>query len=296
MFNKDRIAAAARVLITAVPRFFQWLHPWIVRFEPWGILLAIAAFGYDYLGRIEERRLRAWTLVTAEGPISGGKIEGVEFLLREGDSLLGARLAGINLGERDLRNISLRQAGLKGANLTQSLLNGANMIDADLRETDLHGAIFDNATLERADLRGARIGSITVSDVISGEIGESSTKKTSFKDTILIDADFSGNRIADTSFQGSLSTNAKLKNTYIVEVDFSYSSLEWAEFCDAKFDNVLFHEAELYRADFSGADLTKTFGLQQEQIGEACGDDTVLPDKLTIPSCKKVSWASCSKP
>ena len=73
-----------------------------------------------------------------------GRMDAKEVVLavREGRSLAGQNLSGIDLSGQDLS-----KAQLKGANLSGS----------DLRKADLRGADLSNANLYDADMRGARL-------------------------------------------------------------------------------------------------------------------------------------------
>lgn len=110
---------------------------------------------------------QAWQVVnSAQGKGgSGGRIDALEDLNRNGISLAGVRLDGawlenIRLVGAQLRNASLREANLHGgdlhdANLESADLTDATLIGADLRDAHLKAAILTGAHLATADLRGA---------------------------------------------------------------------------------------------------------------------------------------------
>ena len=57
-------------------------------------------------------------------------------------------------------------------------------------------------------------------------------------------------------------------------------------FIQASFNGAILSDAALDRADFSGADLSRSQGLQQAQLDTACGDmRTRLPVGLSLPYC-----------
>jgi hypothetical protein len=102
---------------------------------------------------------QAWQVInSAQGKGgSGGRVEALGDLLRNGVSLAGinldqAWLERVELPSSTLIRSSLRQATLTGANLA-----GANLEGADLRGADLIGANLSNAYLRGANLTNARL-------------------------------------------------------------------------------------------------------------------------------------------
>jgi uncharacterized protein YjbI with pentapeptide repeats len=92
---------------------------------------------------------QAWQVVnSAQGKGgSGGRIEALSDLLRQGVSL-----AGINLDGAWLEGVELAGATLVGADLREAILVTANLAGANLRGADLSGARLSAATLDGADL------------------------------------------------------------------------------------------------------------------------------------------------
>ena len=68
--------------------------------------------------------------------------------------------------------------------------------------------------------------------------------------------------------------------------------VEGTSFADVTAHDTIFRHAYLGRVnlaggDFSGADFTRSKGLANAQLAEACGDEhTILPPGLSIPFCK----------
>lgn len=110
---------------------------------------------------------QAWQVInSAQGKGgSGGRIDALEDLTKNGISLAGVRLdgawlEGVKLAGAQLRNSSFREANLHGgdlqnANLEATDLTDASLIGADLRGAHLKGATLKGAQLATADLRGA---------------------------------------------------------------------------------------------------------------------------------------------
>ncbi len=102
---------------------------------------------------------QAWQVInSAQGKGgSGGRVEALRDLLRNGVSLAGINLddawiEGVELPGATLIRSSLRHAKITGANLT-----GANLEGADLTNADLVGVNFSNAYLRGVTLTGARL-------------------------------------------------------------------------------------------------------------------------------------------
>jgi hypothetical protein len=110
---------------------------------------------------------QAWQVVnTAQGKGgSGGRVDALQDLVRNGVSLAGVRLddawlEGIRLDGASLRRASLRHAMLQGASLRGANLQGTDLSGADLTGADLRGAVLKDArvgaaTLATAELEGA---------------------------------------------------------------------------------------------------------------------------------------------
>jgi Pentapeptide repeats (8 copies) len=116
---------------------------------------------------------QAWQVInTAQGKGgSGGRVDALQDLVRNGVSLAGVRLddawlegirlTGASLPRASLRyailqGASLRGANLQGADLTGVDLTGADLRDAVLKDAQVTGAILSTAQLAGADLDGLR--------------------------------------------------------------------------------------------------------------------------------------------
>ena len=151
------------------------VHELVKKLEPWGILLAVLAFGLDYTNRIEERTVRAWQLLTTQAPGNSGKIEALQYLnnpdglfcvqrwrvcliqLKAPTLLIGIDLSQLDNGTPEdpnddppgayLINVDLHSASLEGAVLTGANLFSANLKGAYLAEVNLNGATLFDADL-----------------------------------------------------------------------------------------------------------------------------------------------------
>ena len=105
------------------------------------------------------KNYQAWQVINAaQGkPGSGGRMDALQDLNREGISLGGvdiskAHLPKLNLENADLTNANLSETCLQFANLTGATLVRANLAGADLRFANLTGANLLAANLTRVFL------------------------------------------------------------------------------------------------------------------------------------------------
>jgi len=158
-----------------IPFFFEWVCEWIAYgFQRWAflevleyvarlsVLVAVILFFLETDERRKAKHYQAWQVLnSAEGKGgSGGRIDALQDLAKDGVSL-----AGINLSDAVLPMVDLREANLIRANLSEAVLagadlSGATLLGADLRDaylfkTDLREAYLSNADLSGADLRDA---------------------------------------------------------------------------------------------------------------------------------------------
>jgi hypothetical protein len=107
---------------------------------------------------------QAWQVInSAQGKGgSGGRIEALGDLLRNGVSLNGIRLDDAWLEEVQLPRARMVRSSLRGTNLTRANLAGANLEGADLTDADLLAADLTGANLRGATLAGARLSAATL--------------------------------------------------------------------------------------------------------------------------------------
>jgi len=138
-------------------------------------ILVVFAGVYQLWARREERRkaeaeaavvalkaanYQAWQVVnSAQGKGgSGGRIDALQDLNRNGISLAGVRLDGAWLEGIQLPGAHLPHAGLREANLSGANLQGANLLAADLTDANLVGANLRGAFLKGATVKGTQFG------------------------------------------------------------------------------------------------------------------------------------------
>jgi len=290
---------------------FRVMHPAVKATEPWGILLAVAglavsiySFQIDYADRTSERKLRAWEIITSNGPVNGGKREALVFLISNGRDLSAAKLSDANLAVKDLSGFDLRNVDLSGANLSQANLSRANLNGANLSEARLNGANLTSANLRGANLNGANLNeawldeailisaNLNGADLSEARLNDANLGASDLSEARLLAADLSGADIRVTRLVGANLSGANLREADLRGANLSSSFLLGADLS----------EANLVRANLSGASLKDDAGLfemlsivvkglTQLELDFACGDEsTKLPEGLTIPMCSEVDW------
>lgn len=171
-----------------------------------------------------------------------------------GCTLAGTNFNGSYLRLASLQHADLRQAKLIGADLTGTLLAHANLEGADLRGANAAGVDLRGANLKGADLSHARLDA-----------------------AMLTDTDFTGAKLVGTNFR-------------VIEL-VKGLTLRDADARGAIFRYAFVRGIDFRGANLSGADFTRAFGLSNEQLALACGDEkTKLPEGLRIPKCGKSAF------
>ena len=112
----------------------------------------------------KDANYQAWQVVNAaqgKGG-SGGRIDALADLARNGVSLAGVNLDGAWLEGIDLTRAILPQASVRAANLQASRLMAANLERADFTDANLTAARLDRAHLRGVDFTGARLSAASL--------------------------------------------------------------------------------------------------------------------------------------
>jgi hypothetical protein len=145
-------------------------------------LLEVGALGFTayqfMVGRTERRNAeaeatrrarkdanyQAWQVInSAQGKGgSGGRVDALADLVRNGVSLAGINLDHAWLESIDLRNASLPMASFEKCNLQGAQFDGARLDGANFRHATLAAASFAGASLRGADLTGARLSAVNL--------------------------------------------------------------------------------------------------------------------------------------
>ena len=145
------------------------------------ILIAVIFYFYESPDRMKQKHYQAWQVInTAQGKGgSGGRIEALQELNRDGVSLVGVNVAG---------------AFLQGINMPRGHLLRSDFSAADVRNSNFQGADFSDATLTSANFRNSRL------------------RQASFMRAQLDDADFFGADLSGADLAGAALNNADLRN------------------------------------------------------------------------------------
>src|SRR5215204_4053020 len=118
-------------------------------------------------------------------------------------------------------------------------------------------------------------------DLTSANLKGSDAQENKF---VLDNVNLRGVNLADANLEYISLTGTDLSNSHHVNTDFSNANLSDANFTHAYLSNVDLSGANLSGTDLSEVDLRNDWGLTQEQIDEAEGDErTRLPDDLQRP-------------
>lgn len=210
--NSDPALEALKQTAWGIGRFVRILswpirhpHQTVKALEPWGILIVVAAFGYEISQNSQERQNRkrdlidrSWarieTAVQANVRSGGGVRDAVQTL-----ATFDVDLSNIQLPNIDLRDIKLPETRLLDANFF-----GAKLDYADFEGANLAGANFRNSILAFATLRDANIFNIKL------------------EEADLTNADFSEVRFEDPSSRDYLKEYNHFRREYGEDV-FAYA-------------------------------------------------------------------------
>ena len=305
--------------------FWKRLHRLITTIEPWGILVAAIAlvltvvqFWVDYRDRVNERAVRAWTLVTTAAPGNSGKKEALEYLNSEDGLCFGwlwgwcaivlkpqTALVGIDLSYSRLglsqaplglsalglagRGVYLQHANLPEANLSHANLSGANLFDANLSGATFLRADLSHAFLPMTDLSDANLSGANLSGVFSFDAN--------FTKADLSGADLSAAILpmailSEANLVHATLARVDLRGADLCEADLSRADLSGADLLGAFLLEANLSEADLTganlsEANVSGADLSKVLNLSQAQLDVACAAPNAPP---SVPSY--LNWAA----
>src|ERR1700731_1745519 len=186
---------------------FEWFCEWIAYvlsnwsflevleyLSSFGVLIAVIFYFGESSDRIKQKHYQAWQVInTAQGKGgSGGRIEALQELNKDGIPLVGVDVSGAflqgihlkhahllrsnfsaaDLRDSDLAFVDLSDSDLQNANLRQSNLHNADLeraklIEADLWGADLSGADLSGATLNHADLRNTNLADFKWREIVN---------------------------------------------------------------------------------------------------------------------------------
>ena len=184
--------------------------------ESIAITSAALLFFLEISERRKQDRYNAWHVInSATGQrASGGRIEALEDLNKD-----GVDLEGIVLSDADLSGVKLAFGKLRRANLESSQVDladftGADLVQANLSEANLAGASLVKASLTRAILVKANLKDA----VLTGA---------DLEDAVLTEAILVG-----ANLEGAILIRSKLKGANLLGV----KNLEWIQLENAEYD------------------------------------------------------------
>ncbi len=151
--------------------------------EGFSVLIAVIFYFSESGDRLKQKHYQAWQVInTAQGKGgSGGRIEALQELNRDGVPLVGVDVSGAFLQNAHLEKARLLRSNFSAADLRDANFNFADFSDADLRtanfrRSQLRGASFQRADLEDADLTGADLTGANLSGAILTNADLSNTR------------------------------------------------------------------------------------------------------------------------
>ena len=168
--------------------------------EGFSVLIAVIFYFSESGDRLKQKHYQAWQVInTAQGKGgSGGRIEALQELNRDGVPLVGVDVSG---------------AFLQNAHLEKARLLRSNFSHADLRDANFNFADFSDAHLLNANFRGSQL------------------RGAGFQSADLEEADLTGADLTGADLSGATLTNADLTNT-------SLSNLKWRDLGSVKNANI----------------------------------------------------------
>ncbi|MFZ2148771.1 MAG: pentapeptide repeat-containing protein, partial [Sedimentisphaerales bacterium] len=171
-------AGRLTILVAVIFYFFEADER---RLQSTSLRMQVENLGLQLENQRKSKHYQAWQVINAaQGKTSsGGRIDALQDLHRDGISLTGvdiskahlpklnlenAHLTYANLTEADLRFANLSRANLWGANLTRAFLYDVNLAGAFLYDANLTGAWLPEANLTGAALWNANLTGANLDD------------------------------------------------------------------------------------------------------------------------------------
>jgi uncharacterized protein YjbI with pentapeptide repeats len=168
--------------------------------EGFSVLIAVIFYFSESGDRLKQKHYQAWQVInTAQGKGgSGGRIEALQELNRDGVPLVGVDVSGAFLQNAHLEKARLLRSNFSAADVRDANFNFADFSDADLRTGNFRGSHLRGASFQRADLQ---------------------------------DADLTGADLTGADLSGATLTNADLSNA-------SLSNFKWRDLGGVKNANI----------------------------------------------------------
>ena len=202
-----------------------------------GFFITVAVGTIRYIAEAPKRQKLAhyqvWQMInSATGQkTSGGRIEALQDLVKDGVDLQGLDASGVNLRGIDLQNAKLGNANLYDVDLSHAKLNDARLVNINLTNANLYKANFNNTYFNRADLHNSSL--------------------------------------SDTNLRYANFDNANLSNTNLNDANLKYAILRGANLKNAGLYDTSLIDADLACFDNYCTNFKGVKGLTPEQIKKA---------------------------
>jgi Pentapeptide repeats (8 copies) len=145
---------------------FKWLSYWL---SGWAflevleyvgtlsIMFAVISYFLESGDRVKQRHYQAWQVInTAQGKGgSGGRIEALQELNKDGVPLVGVDVSDAFLRDIDLANANLVRSNFSSADIRRGSFESARLDDSDFASANVRNGSFRNAILEGASFQDA---------------------------------------------------------------------------------------------------------------------------------------------
>ena len=305
-----------------VHRGVKAIEPWALFLAVVGLGATMITMLVELDDRKSERTFRAWELIltitdrsSEDMPTGTGSAIhlAMEYLNRESTGwgcapivrVLTTRLTGSNSREclvprkekesmADLRapDSILNEIDLRRADLRRALLSGAELMHARLAEADLSGAVLEGANLFGADLEGAKLystnlrhASIRCVNMSHAELGAIDMTDAYTVGPHWVASSDTPRDIGRLYCRGEYLLD--LTDSHVRGGNFSTSRIPYTNFSHVDFGSADLKDALITGSNLSGANLTLTRNLTQDQLDSACADPNSPPE---IPERDDLTW------
>lgn len=211
-----------------------------------------------------------------KGCIDANGVQGFNSNLRgECGNLQNQDLSEVDLKNKNLKGANLRGADLSRANLQGALLVGAilaeatltrtDLQEADLTNADLSSAHISNSKLQKANLTGTNFNEAIIRNT---DMREAKVSKAKFSKAILFGVNMSGLDLTNLDLTGAEISSSNLSDAILKGLNFEGGFCDNTEFVRSDLRQVNFKKAEMYRANFIGANLQEAL-LSQALLTQA---------------------------
>ena len=215
--------------------------------EPIAIASAAAVFLLEIPDRQKAEQYGAWQVInSAMGQTgSGGRIQALEDLNRE-----GVDLTGVAVPEAELSGINLRFARLPGANFYKTKLHTADLTKASLMWANLGEAGLYQAKLMGANLTGINLcgANLMQSNLSESYLGGADLREACLYKAKLIRANFNGANLRESTLAGADLKEADLSRANLSGARLTSTNLSGANLSKANLSNIIWDDTTQWPA------------------------------------------------